>query len=170
MMVEVRNSPIHGRGCFAIQRICSGTRILEYTGRRISLKEANERYWERPSTYLFSLADGTVIDGIGSASLVNHCCEPNCQAEEHDGHVWIRALRDIEAGEELTLDYGLKNSGSRAMPCHCGKRNCRGSLFSADEMERRSQRGQIDVMGASSEPSRPRSSRRDNERKARQRG
>lgn len=144
MTVEVRNSPIHGRGCFASENIAAGTRILEYTGRRMTLREANERYWERPATYLFGLSDGTVIDGLGIASFVNHSCDPNCRAEEDEGRVWICALRNIKPGEELTFDYKLKNSGMVSMPCYCGARNCRGSMFSAEELKRRRERGQVD--------------------------
>jgi SET domain-containing protein len=40
----VRNSEIHGRGVFALRRIRKGTRILEYTGERITNKEADRRY------------------------------------------------------------------------------------------------------------------------------
>jgi hypothetical protein len=68
---------------------------------------------------------------------VNHSCHPNCRAEEERGRVWISALRNIKAGEELTYDYALKNRGSVAMPCHCGARNCRGSMFSREELKRR---------------------------------
>lgn len=148
MLVEVRQSPIHGRGCFATRNIAARTRILEYTGRHINLKEANERYWERPTTYLFGLSDGTVIDGLGIASFVNHSCEPNCRAEEDDGRVWICALRSIKVGEEITFDYKLGNSGMVSMPCHCGSRNCRGSMFSEKELKRRQERGQIEEQRA----------------------
>ena len=149
-MVEVRNSPIHGRGCFATKKIAAGTQILEYAGRHISRREANERYWERPSTYLFGLSDGTVIDGLGIGSFVNHCCDPNCRAEEADGRIWFCALRDIKADEELTFDYKLSNSGMSEMPCHCGSRNCRGSMFSVEELGRRRARGQIDGTNSTS--------------------
>ena len=142
MAVEVRQSSIHGRGCFTSTAISAKTRIIEYTGRRISLTEANERYWERPSTYLLGLSDGTVIDGLGKASFINHCCDPNCRVEEDEGHVWVWSLCDIAAGEELTFDYKLRNSGIVDMPCHCGARHCRGTMFSTEEVRKRQRRGQ----------------------------
>ena len=142
MVVEVCQSSIHGRGCFASTAIRAGKRIIEYTGRRISLGEANERYWERPSTYLLGLNDGTVIDGLGIASFINHSCDPNCRVEEDDGRVWVWSLYDIAAGEELTFDYKLRNSGIVDMPCHCGARHCRGTMFSAEEVKKRERRGQ----------------------------
>src|SRR4029077_895566 len=136
--LEVRTSPIQGRGCFTTRAIKKGEWIIEYTGRRLRFKEANQLYHERTATYLFRLSDNdTVIDGIGVASLVNHSCEPNCATIEQDARLFYFALRDIAAGEELTLDYNLDNSNEREMPCHCGSRKCRGSLYSKRELARR---------------------------------
>ena len=105
------------------------------------MKEANSLYYERPSTYLFCLADGhTVIDGIGMASLVNHSCHPNCEPIEADGRMFFFARRDIAAGDELTIDYRLGNSNEREMPCHCGAKNCRGTMYSKREIARRQKR------------------------------
>jgi SET domain-containing protein len=108
--LQVRESPIHSRGCFATLPIKKGTRVLEYTGRRISVAEANRRYYTQPSTYLFGLSDGrTVIDGIGMASIMNHSCEPNCEAEEVNGRVFLVALGNIANGEELTISGAVGN-------------------------------------------------------------
>jgi uncharacterized protein len=139
--VEVRESAIHGRGCFATERISAKVRVLEYTGRRISEREANERYWNRPNLYLFGLRDGTIIDGLGIAALVNHSCSPNCKAEEEDGRLWYRTVRAIEKDEELTIDYKMGHSGEREMPCHCGSPKCRGSMYSKKELRIRKKRG-----------------------------
>jgi uncharacterized protein len=143
--LEVRSSSIHGRGCFTTREIKKGTRVLEYTGRRLRRQEANRIYHERPSTYLFVLADGqTVIDGIGMASLVNHSCEPNCEPTEEDERIYLCALKDIAAGEELTYNYNLTNSNEREMPCHCDSKKCRGTMYSKDEMRRRKKRATAD--------------------------
>jgi len=142
--LEVRSSPIQGRGCFTTRAIKKGTWILEYTGRRIRLQEANALYHTRPSTYLFGLADGhTVIDGVGVASLINHSCEPNCESVEDNGRIFFAALRSIAAGEELTFDYNLGNSNEREMPCGCGARNCRGTLYSKRELAIRRKRERL---------------------------
>lgn len=139
--LEIRESAIHARGCFTKTAIKKGTWILEYTGRRISIQEANQRYYSKPSTYLFALADGrTVIDGVGMASMMNHSCTPNCQAQEIDGRVFFYALRNIAAGEELTIDYSLVNSNEREAPCRCGSARCRGTMYSAEEQQRRRER------------------------------
>jgi uncharacterized protein len=139
--LEVRSSSIQGRGCFTTHPIKKATRVLEYTGRRLRRQEADRIYHDRPSTYLFVLADGqTVIDGIGMASLVNHSCQPNCEPAEEDERIYLFALRDIAAGEELTYDYNLTNSNDREMSCCCGSKKCRGTMYSKEEIKRRKKR------------------------------
>jgi uncharacterized protein len=143
----VRTSNIHGRGVFANRYIRKGTRILEYTGERIDNDEADRRYddakMKRHHTFLFTLDKDTCIDGAiatggGDASFINHSCDPNCETDELEGRVWIIALRDIEAGEELTYDYNLYDGeDDDKSPCSCGAKNCRGTLFSEEELERR---------------------------------
>ena len=134
----VRSSPLHGAGVYATRRIRKGQLVLEYTGPRISAEESEGMYGDNEITYLFGLQDGkTVIDGFGMAAFVNHSCTPNCETDEIDGRIWIIALRDIRAGEELTYDYNLYDAepGDLA-PCYCGTTNCRGTMFSEDELRR----------------------------------
>ena len=133
----VRSSKIHSRGCYTTMPIAQGTYIVEYTGERITCEQADERYEDRPDTYLFGLSDEEhVIDGDGVAAFINHSCDPNCESDEIEGHVWIIALRDIEAGEELTYDYCLYD-GDDESPCFCGAAQCRGTLYSDQEMQKR---------------------------------
>ncbi len=80
-----------------------------------------------------------MIDGDGVAAFINHCCDPNCEADEIDGRVWIIALRDIAADEELSYDYNLYDGDDDA-PCRCGAENCRGSLYSEEELAKRAAR------------------------------
>lgn len=142
MGLLIRRSGIHGEGCYTTSRIRKGTRIIEYTGERISNEEADRRYDGRDITYLFGLCDGRhVIDGNGIAALINHSCAPNCEAEEIRGQVWITAIRDIRRGEELTYDYNLYD-GEGDVPCRCGARKCRGSLYSEQEILKRAKRAQ----------------------------
>jgi hypothetical protein len=104
----------------------------------IDKEEADRRYENKPITYLFGIGDGTrVIDGHGIAMFINHSCDANCETEEIDGHVWIMAIRNIAAGEELCYDYCLYDGGDEEAPCNCGARKCRGSMYSAEELRRR---------------------------------
>jgi SET domain-containing protein len=106
MGLIIRSSDIHAAGCYTTTAIATDTRVVEYTGPRIPKDVADEQYADKTYTYLFGVGDGTtVIDGHGIAMFINHSCDPNCETEEDDdGRVWIRAIRDISPGEELTYD------------------------------------------------------------------
>jgi len=132
----IRSSDIHAAGCFTLENIAKGTRLLEYTGERITKAEGDLRYEGRPFTYLFGIGDGkVVIDGHGMAMFVNHSCDPNCETDEENGRVYIASIRDIAAGEELTYDYCLYDGDDDA-PCHCGSKDCRGSMYSPEELKK----------------------------------
>jgi SET domain-containing protein len=136
--LEVRNSPIHGRGVFAAEPIAKGSCIIEYSGRRIPWDSVPDDYDD--VTYYFGIEDGSiVIDpeiGGNEARWINHSCHPNCEAiEEEDGRVFIHALRNIRPGEELFYDYQLEVNEPRTeeveqeSACHCGAANCRGTML-----------------------------------------
>lgn len=140
--IVVRNSPVHGRGVFALANIRTGSLILEYKGKLVSWKEAQRAYAlsnaEGGHTFFFDLDDGRVIDGAqggNSARWLNHCCAPNCEAEQDGERVFIRAIRAIKTGGELFIDYRLRVDGRRtasvrrAYACRCGSVECRGTML-----------------------------------------
>lgn len=134
----IRSSAIHAAGCYTTRKLRKGTRVCEYDGPRLSKKEADKLYADRFVTYLFGVGKrNTVIDGFGTAMFINHCCEPNCESEEQEERVFIIALRDIAAGEELTYEYNLYDSDDQAQDCYCGRPSCRGTMFAPMEVERR---------------------------------
>jgi SET domain-containing protein len=134
----IRSSEIHAAGCYTTKAIRKGRRICEYTGPRMTKEVADERYAERVVTYLFGYGNqNMVIDGFGTAMFMNHCCSPNCETEEEDERIFVVALRDIAAGEELTYEYNLYDSDEATQDCDCGAANCRGTMFSVAEIERR---------------------------------
>ncbi len=138
MGLIIRSSAIHAAGCYTTAPIRKGAHVVEYTGPIIDKDEADLRYAGKPITYLFGIGDGKrVIDGHGTAMFINHSCDANCETEEIDGHVWIVALRDIAAGEELCYDYRLYDGGEEDALCNCGAKTCRGSMFSPEELKRR---------------------------------
>ena len=71
------------------------------------------------------------------AMFINHSCDPNCETEEIRGRVWIRAIRNIEPGEEITYDYCLYDGGDDEATCNCGAKLCRGTMYSPEEIRRR---------------------------------
>ena len=138
MGLIIRSSAIHAAGCYTTTAIRKGTRVAEYTGPRLSKQEADSCYEELPITYLFGLGDGSmVIDGHCMAMFINHSCNPNCETCEVSGRVWITAIRNIAAGEEITYDYCLYDGGDDRAVCNCGARKCRGTMYSREEIKRR---------------------------------
>ncbi len=140
--IQTRRSTVHGNGVFAVQDLAEGETLIEYKGQVISWKEALRRHPHDPSqpnhTFYFHIDDGRVIDGNvegNAARWINHSCEPNCEADEVNGRVYIKALRNIAAGEELNYDYGLvidepyTEKLLSEFPCWCGSEQCRGTLL-----------------------------------------
>jgi len=141
-LVEVRNSPVHGRGVFAVAPIRKGTRILEYLGDRVSHEAADKRYEDHDEsdnhTFLFIVDKKTVIDaGVGGndARFINHQCEGNCESVIENRRVFIDAARDIEPGQELGYDYEIGREKDdppnvdEIYACRCGSPRCRGTML-----------------------------------------
>ena len=152
--IQTRRSGVHGKGVFATQDIAEGETLIEYLGEVISWKEALRRHPHDPAqpnhTFYFHIDDKRVIDGKvdgNAAKWINHSCEPNCEADEVDGRIFIKALRAIPAGEELNYDYGLiidlpyTPELLAEFPCWCGSPQCRGTLLSPKEDEKKSGKG-----------------------------
>ena len=139
--VEVRSSPVHGAGAFALLALPRGALIGFYEGRRYPPDVLVEADSTTEITYLFGLSDGTTIDGMegGNATRhLNHSCAPNCEASEHcraDGSLELRivAKRAIAAGAELFIDYALvlDDADDGLYACLCGARRCRGTRAAA---------------------------------------
>ncbi|HEY2808897.1 MAG TPA: SET domain-containing protein-lysine N-methyltransferase [Steroidobacteraceae bacterium] len=141
-LIEVRDSPVHGLGVFALRRIRKGTRVIEYLGERISHKEADRRYDLKEAndnhTFLFIVDGQTVIDaGVdgNAARFINHTCGPNCESVTQDRRVFIEAIRTIEPGEELSYDYRIEwdpqdpPDVDTIFACRCGTPECRGTML-----------------------------------------
>lgn len=127
--LEIRQSSIHYRGVFALERIPAGRKVIEYTGERISRRETKRRGMGRV-TYLFTLDSYWTIDGAvggSGAEIINHSCEPNLYTKIVKGHILYLSKRHIRKGEELTVDYLFGKDIGR-VPCGCGATNCRGTI------------------------------------------
>jgi SET domain-containing protein len=139
---EIRDSPIAGRGAFALRRIARGERLAEYVGERITHSEADRRYDDdsmgEHHTFLFTVSSRTVIDATvegNDSRYINHSCDPDCESEVVRGRVYILALREIAAGDELHYDYAYQRDGTESEAeegqyrCRCGTHRCRGSIM-----------------------------------------
>lgn len=128
--LQVRPSKIHRWGVFALERIPKGRKILEYTGKLVSRKEGKRRSESNQIHCLFTLDSYWYIDGAeggSGAEFVNHTCEPNIESRIVRRHILYFSLRDIEPGEELSLDYRFAKNQERVV-CGCGLPNCRGTI------------------------------------------
>jgi SET domain-containing protein len=146
--IQVRRSGVHGKGVFALQDLAEGETLIEYVGEIISWDEAQDRHPHDPQdpnhTFYFHVNEDKVIDALhggNSSRWINHSCAPNCEADEDNERVFIKALRNIKAGEELNYDYGLiidepyTKKLLAEYPCWCGAKNCRGTLLSPKDRE-----------------------------------
>jgi uncharacterized protein len=115
-------SPIHGKGLFAVQAITKGETIALKAGHPVDkttldqLPKANQTSALQISDdfYLAALTDDEHRD---SMVYINHSCGPNVGM---GGSILFRAIRDISAGEELTIDYAMIYSSPEfSMTCNC---------------------------------------------------
>ena len=140
--LELRTSAIQGTGAFASRFIRKGTRIIEYTGQRISWRTADKRYDDdsmgRHHTFLFTVDEKVVIDGAvqgNDARFINHSCDGNCEALDYRKRIFIEARRNIQPGEELLYDYQYERTDDHTeedekfYACRCGSPKCRGSIL-----------------------------------------
>ncbi len=112
------SSPEVGQGLFAAVPIKKGDFILEYTGTKIPTAVADAM----ESRYLFEIDENWTIDGSAESNTgryLNHSCEPNAEAEIQDGKILISAVRTIEKGEEVTIDYDTEYFDEFIRPFGC---------------------------------------------------
>ena len=147
--IQTRRSGVHGKGVFALQDLAEGETLIEYVGEVIRWPEALARHPHDPAqpnhTFYFHINETQVIDanvGGNSSRWINHSCQPNCEADEIGERVFIKALRNIAAGDELFYDYGLVIDGKYTKklladyPCWCGAPDCRGTLLAPKEKKK----------------------------------
>jgi len=146
-LCEIRGSVIHGRGVYATRRIGNEEKIIEYVGELIEKEESGKRGTRQQehatksgdaAVYIFNLTNRYDLDGNfpwNTARLINHSCEPNCEAWSSGKKIFIHALKDIEAGEELTFDYGFDVECYEDHPCLCGRGGCVGYIVSREQWQ-----------------------------------
>jgi SET domain-containing protein len=134
VQVRVGPSRIAGKGLFATQEIKKGTRIIQYIGEKIP-KSASEERLDDDNAYIMYLNTRYDIDGKtrqNRARYINHSCDPNCALDNTGRAIWIVAIRDIPAGEELSYDYGFAPAECAEYPCNCGAKNCCGYILARE--------------------------------------
>ena len=137
-LYKIKKSKIDNNGLYANQNIKKGTKIIEYKGKIISVKqsELSSKFDNGKAIYLFNINKKYDLDGdfkYNTARLINHSCNPNCEVYGTGLKVWVYAIRDIKKGEELTYDYGFGfDEGYKDFPCRCGSKNCVGYIVRSE--------------------------------------
>ena len=87
--------------------------------------------------YVFELNKKYDIDGgvaRNYARFINHSCDPNCEVEITDNHIWISSIKRIKKGSELTYNYGYSfDTDYEEHICKCGSKKCVGYILSDDD-------------------------------------
>jgi uncharacterized protein len=127
--LEVRSSPIHGRGLFALTDLPRRRKLGELDGRLVRLPAARKAVERLPVIYLIELSRRYALDCSEGNKFkhLNHSCAPNCFLRIHKRVVEVYTLRTVKPGTELTIDYGL-TPHSHGMDCLCGTSKCRRQL------------------------------------------
>lgn len=127
--VEVRSSPIHGRGLFALMDLPARRKLGEVSGHLVKLPHARRAVELHPAIYLVELSRRYALDCFKGNDFrhLNHSCAPNCFLRIHRRTVEVYTLRRVVMGTELTIDYGLTPHKHR-MHCFCGSPKCRRKI------------------------------------------
>ncbi len=128
--VDVQQSSIDGQGAFAAEAIPPRLKIGEIRGESISVQDARIRATRTERIMIVELSAKRAIDFSRSADpmrYTNHSCQPNARLCIRQGRVEFYALRAIQTGEEITVNYGETHHEGR-LRCACGAPGCRGAL------------------------------------------
>ena len=123
-------SKISGKGLFVGEEVKVGQLVVEFTGDRLSKKQA---YMRKDKRYLITLRR-VAIDGINSGvtRYINHSCDANAhfriiklEGDEDKEVVFVYAKRDLKLGEEVTVEYSWPHvDGLPYEKCKCGNEDC----------------------------------------------
>ena len=134
-LYKIKKSKIDKNGLYANCNIKKGTKIIEYKGKLVTVKnsEKDPKFDNSKAIYLFGINKKYDLDGnfsFNTARLINHSCEPNCEVFGEGLKIWIFAMKNIKKGEELSYDYGFSfDQDYKNYPCNCGSKNCAGYII-----------------------------------------
>ena len=132
---EVRASPIHGKGLFAIAPISRDEIVAVKGGHIIDGKLLRDKITPSLGPVEIQIDDDLYIAPVmaeqreGSMLYSNHSCDANLGIR---GEITFVAIRDIGIGEELTHDWCTTDDNAYSVECNCGAPNCRGTLTGKD--------------------------------------
>lgn len=134
--VKNKFSEAAGRGLFAIEKIQKGEIVADFTngiGEYVDSKKADELF-KKGYDHMIQVDDDLFFAAVKKsnfedADYINHSCNPNCGIKDK---LKIVAMRDIQSGEEITIDYAMMESSDYDFQCNCGFANCRKTITGDD--------------------------------------
>ena len=130
--LDMRESPVEGKGLFATEPIAQGSVVGQLSGRRVSTAELRELLKHPPVDTITIDDDEHLVLSNDPRPVVaygNHSCDPNMWWIDA---VTLEARRDIAAGDEVTSDYGTSTGVEYELHCNCGSPLCRGVVTGED--------------------------------------
>ena len=130
--VEIRQSNINSYGMYAREDISKGEMVFIKGGHIV---KRDELYASSVINSYLPISDEYYLAALYPEEeeeiklYNNHSCDPNCGMH---GEITFVAIRDIFAGEELTIDYAFVDNEDYSFDCHCGSKNCRGVITGFD--------------------------------------
>lgn len=128
--VAVKRSRIDGFGVFAVEAVPAFRKIGEIRGERISVAEARQRAAGQQRIMIVEVSARQAVDASHSSDpmrFTNHSCRPNARLQIRSERIEFYALRAIEPGEEITVNYG-ETHHEGTLACRCGAPGCIGWL------------------------------------------
>ena len=129
-VVDVKASRIDGQGAFAAEAIPARRKIGEIRGESLSVREARKRARGLQRIMIVEVSARRAIDASNSSDplrFTNHSCRPNAVLRIRQGRVEFYAMREVERGEEITVNYGETHHDGQ-LRCRCGAVGCVGRL------------------------------------------
>jgi SET domain-containing protein len=120
--IEVRDAGVKGKGVFALRYFAAGEFIFRRRRGRIIANSAIATLPADDQRHLDEIDENTSEILTSPGCYFNHACEPNAMPHGMDLYAW----RDIEAGEEITVDYRLSAITDNRWDCACGGATCPG--------------------------------------------
>ncbi len=123
--VEVRKSKIHGKGVFALRDFKKGDVVVDWSSCSTPLTGADvKRLPENRRKYSSHIGKGKWVLFGSPGKYMNHSCDPNTKAV-NGADV---AVRQINRGDEITVDYISEKVPVGKMKCNCGSRKCKNII------------------------------------------
>lgn len=125
--VEVRESKIEGKGVFALKDFKKGELILDIDDTQVITDPGTLSQYQKDYECDW-LENGKIILMKEPEKHINHSCDPNTYVKTIDGIRKVIAMHNIKKGEEINYDYAINGYYNSDIPCHCGGKNCRGTI------------------------------------------